>query len=663
MEITLLKELVIVFALAIAVLTTCHRLYVPPIVGFLLTGILAGPHGLALVGSVHEIELLAEIGIALLLFVIGTEFSLSRLLQLRRLVLIGGAVQLLLTSLASFAAAKFFGVSTNAAVLLGFLISFSSTALVLKVLQERAEIDSPFGRTAFAVLIFQDLAIIPVMILIPLLGGQIEADAWGLFLLFLKGTLIVGLGGICAMFLVPKIFMLVAKTRDQELFLLTVVVVCFAVAFGAQAAGLSLAIGALLAGLIISESDYSHQALSKVLPFQQVFTSLFFISVGMLLDVEYVLEHPWGIAVGAAVIIIGKSLLAVPSALALGFSLRSGLRAGLALGQIGEFSFVAASAGLAAKVITSEHYNMLLAVSVISMAFTPLMIAKSQSLASLICRWRFLVGLQKRFSDINEHEHLLELEQMQNHVLILGMGVNGQLAARAAQRAGIPFAAIDLNPERIKTYREKGLPVIYGDACQEAVMHEAGIERARIAIVGVSDFMAARKIVELYRRVNPNLYVIVRTHFNNEIDQLYKLGAHEVISEEYESAVEVASRLMTQLLQPRNEIEQFLKEVRGEGYQMIRTPNIQAASLLDLELHGPDIDLFSLRLGSQSTLIGKTLEQAELRQRFGVNLLLIKRGEEVTPSPASSTIFYAGDILVFLGPVKNRLHLEQVCGI
>ena len=293
MQIPLLSEIVIIFGLSIFVLFICYRLRVPTIVGFLLTGTIAGPYGLALIKQSHEVETLAEIGVVLLLFTIGIEFSLNSLLKVRRTVLMGGSLQVFITILATFVVAELLGRPFGESIFLGFLISLSSTAIVLKLLQERGEIDSPQGRTSLAILIFQDVIVVPMVLLAPLLSGGAENVGQSLLYLLVKGVVVIALVIASAHYLVPRLLYQIARTRSRELFLLSIVVMCFAVAWLTSSIGLSLALGAFLAGLIISESEYSHQALSNILPFRDVFLSFFFISIGMLLDLDFLLSHPF----------------------------------------------------------------------------------------------------------------------------------------------------------------------------------------------------------------------------------------------------------------------------------------------------------------------------------------------------------------------------------
>lgn len=660
MEFLFLQELIIIFGLSVAVLILCHRIQIPPIVGLLITGVLAGPHGFALVHAKHEIEMLAELGVVLLLFTIGTEFSLGGLLQIRKMVLLGGLVQVGLTFSAGFLLALVFGCPQNQAILIGMLLALSSTALVLKTLQERAELDSLYGRTTFAILIFQDLVIVPMMLLVPLLGTQDSASNTNVWFVVLKSVgILVGVL-FAATRIVPILLTAVARTKNRELFLLTIFVICFTVAFLTQAAGLSLALGALLAGLIISESEYSHQALSNILPFQQVFTTLFFVSVGMLLDISFVLQNPLLVFSGFLCAITLKALLAAPAALVLGFSLRTSVLSGVALAQIGEFSFVLAGVGVRYNVIGGDLYQLFLSVSVLSICVTPSMISLAPKLADSILGLplpRFLTIGRHR---LDEERHLLGHEELHQHLVIIGFGLTGQLLARAARAANLPYVAIDLNPDRVKIKKGMGRHIVYGDGTQEAVLKEEGIGQAKYLAIAISDPVATRRIVAICRELNPSLHIIVKTRLVGEIDELRRLGANEVLSEEYEVAVETFSRILAKELLPREEIHSLINEVRAEGYQMIRSPGKMESDLNDLSLHVPGLDIFTYRTKAGAGAIQKTLLELQLRNRFGVTLLAVKRGAEIFSNPSSETVLLEEDIVVLLGPARNAAELVSL---
>ncbi len=438
MEIPLLNDIVIIFGLSIAVLFICHRLRVPTVVGFLLTGIFVGPYGLGLIKAIYEVEIFAEVGVVLLLFTIGIEFSLERLLQIRKSVLMGGSLQVLLTLLAALFIAKQLGQAHGEAVFIGFLAALSSTVIVLKLIQERSEVNSPHGRTTLGILIFQDIIIVPMILVTPLLAGAAGNLGESFIVLLAEGIGIILLVIVSARWIVPRVLYQIARTRNHELFLLSVVVICFGVAWLTSKAGLSLALGAFLAGLIISESEYSHQALGNILPFRDIFTTFFFVSIGMMLDVGFLFQQPGFIVLIALSVLVLKAIIAGFVTILLGFPLRTGILVGLALGQIGEFSFILSRAGVEHGLLAGNIYQMFLAVSILSMAMTPFIITLAPRIADIILRLPLPKRLISGFYPVTETKAV----DRKDHLIIIGFGVNGRNIARAARVAGIPYLGI-----------------------------------------------------------------------------------------------------------------------------------------------------------------------------------------------------------------------------
>ena len=645
MEIPLLNDIVIIFGLSIAILFICHRLRVPTIVGFLLTGILAGPYGLGLVKAVHEVEILAEVGVVLLLFTIGIEFSLERLLQIKKSVLMGGSIQVLLTLLVTFVIARQLGQPIGESIFIGFLISLSSTAIVLKLIQERAEVDSPHGRTTLGILIFQDIIIVPMILFAPLLAGATGDLGESVLVLIAKGIGIIGLVFVSAKWIVPQVLYQIARTRSQELFLLSIVVICLAVAWITSSAGLSLALGAFLAGLIISESEYSHHALGNILPFRDVFTSFFFVSIGMLLDVGFLFRQPGTIVLIALGVLVLKSIIASFATVLLGFPLRTSILVGLALCQVGEFSFILSKTGVEHGLLAGNIYQMFLAVSVLSMAATPFIITLAPRIADIMLRLPLPKRLISGFYPVSE----IKVENKKHHLIIIGFGVNGRNVARAAKVSGIPYAIIEMNPETVRSEQAQGEPIYYGDSTQESVLQHANIKDARIVVAAINDPTATRRITEIIRRLNPEVHLIVRTRYLQEVKPLYELGADEVIPEEFETSVEIFTRVLAKYFIPRDEIERLVAEVRSDGYEMFRSLSKESSSFSDLKLHLPDVEISTLRVAERSPLVGKSLAEIELRKKYGVTVLAIRRDSQILSNPNVNMPFCANDMLFVLG--------------
>ena len=656
MEIPLLYDIVVIFGLAMAVLFICHRFRVPAVVGYLLTGILVGPYGFGLVKAVHEVEILAEIGIVLLLFTIGIEFSLEKLLQIRKSVLMGGSLQVLLTFLAAFFITRWFGQAFAEAVFIGFLVALSSTAIVLKLIQERAEVDSPHGRTTLGILIFQDIIIVPMILVTPLLAGATGNLGESVLVLLAKGIGIILLVMVSTKWIVPQVLYQITRTRNQEIFLLSVVVICFGVAWLTFKAGLSLALGAFLAGLIISESEYSHQALGNILPFRDVFTSFFFVSIGMLLDVGFLFQQPGTIVLTALGILVLKSIIACFATVLLGLPLRTSILVGLALSQVGEFSFILSRTGVEHGLLAGNIYQIFLAFSVLSMAATPFIITLAPRAADIILRLPLPKRLISGFSPVSE----INVEGKKDHLIIIGFGVNGKNVARAARLSGIPYAVIEMNPETVRNEQAQGEPIYYGDSTQEVVLQHANIKDARIVVTAINDAAATRRIIEIIRRLNQKVYLIVRTRYFQEMKPLYELGANEVIPEEFETSVEIFTRVLAKYLIPKDKIEGLIAEIRSDGYEMFRSLYRKSSSVSDLKFQLPNVEISTLRVVERSPLVGKSLAEIELRNKYGVTVLAIRRNSQILSNPNVNMPLCANDVLSVLGPPDR---IAEVAGL
>ena len=651
MPVPILTDLVIIFGLSIVVLFVCHQFRVPVTVGFILTGILAGPHLLGLVKAIHEVEMLAEIGVILLLFTIGVEFSFANLLQIRQSVLVAGPIQVAATCLAGVFLALQFGMSMSEAVFIGFLLSLSSTAIVLKLLQERAEVDTPHGRTSLGILIFQDIIIVPMMLFVPLLAGVSENLGVSFLLLLAKGLIIIALVIAGAKWVAPHVLYQIARTGNRELFLLAIVLLCTSVAWLTAQAGLSLALGAFLAGLIVSETEYSHQALGNILPFRDVFASFFFISIGMLLDVAFLLENPGIIALLTFGVIVLKTLLAGGAALCLKFPLRTAVLVGLALCQVGEFSFILSKVGVSQGLFSGNSYQLFLDVTILTMVITPLMMALAPQVATFILRW----PLPQKLKLGSHLAEVIDKSIPGDHLIIVGFGVNGRNLARAAKTGGIPYVIIEMNPETVRRERKSGETIFYGDATQEEILIHANIKEARILVVVINDPAAVRRITTLAHRLNPKVHIIVRTRYVNELQPLFELGADDVVPEEFETSVEIFTLVLKKYLVPKEEIERLTSEVRTNCYMVFRGMFKGFETLAPLPDHLHDVDISTFRLAPGAPLAGKSLAQTELRKKHGVTVLAVRRGSQVFHNPDPDMVLLADDLLITMGSPEDLI--------
>jgi CPA2 family monovalent cation:H+ antiporter-2 len=658
-EIPLLKDVVIIFVLAIGVVYLSHRLKLPVIVGLLVTGVLAGPHALGLISAIDEVEQLAKIGVILLLFTIGIEFSLRKLLKIKLLVLVGGSLQVGATVLVVYGVTyNGLGWSFGAAMFMGFLISLSSTAIVLKVLQDRAEMESPQGRIALGILIFQDVIVVLFIILTPYLAGQTGSEAGPSMLrLAVIGLVLLLFVFVGSRYLVPAILHQTVRTRSRELFLLTVGGICFAVAF--VAAELSLALGAFLAGLTISESEYSHEAFELIRPFRDIFTSFFFVSIGMLLDLGFVLEQPLLILLITVGVLVGKTIIVAATSLLLGFPLRTAIVSGLTLSQVGEFAFILASVGSGYALLSAGAEQMFLAVSVLTMAGTSFLIAGAPRAADWVMRVPMPARLQEGVYPVKGVAPL-PVDDLQDHLVIIGFGINGRNVAHAARHAGIPYAIIEMNADTVRTERQQGEPIFYGDATREAVLKLVNLGQARTVVIVIAEAAATRRIAGLARQLNPAAHIIARTRYVNEMNALHRLGVNEVIPEEFETSVEIFTRVLTKYLVPKDEIARLVAEVRDDGYQMFR--NISGAarmSVADLHLHLRDVEIAPIYVSSDSPLAGKSLAELDLRNKTGLTLLAIRRDSQVMTDLNAQTKICNNDELFVIG-TPDKVALASV---
>lgn len=519
-----LNEIVIMFGLAVGVLFVCYRLKIPSIVGFLLTGIIAGPYGFALIKSSEQVEVIAEIGVIFLLFSIGLEFSFQSLREIKKTVLLGGSLQVFFTVALTELIARLLGMPVNQAIFLGFLVSLSSTAIVLKQLGEKAEMDTPQGNIDLGILVFQDIIVVAMMLFTPLLGtgtGGTEIQSPLYILAKTSGVIILVI--VLAEYVIPPLLDQITRTQSRELFLLSIISICFAVAWLTSSAGLSLALGAFLAGLIIAESEYSHQAMANVMPFIDTFTSIFFISIGMLLNLHNMIENLPLVVGFTILLLLIKSLVALLTTIVLGYPLRTAIIVGFSLSQVGEFSFILAQTGIDNGLLGGSLYQVFLAASILTMMMTPFLMNFAPRLASVVYRWdlpeRLRSGILPWCSEIEEKV------PMNDHLIIVGFGVNGRNLSRAACFAGIPYVILDINADTVKKEKENGEPIYYGDATHEVVLHAVNIESARVVVIAVSDAAATRRITNTVRRLNPTVYIIVRTRFVSNVPDLYELGA------------------------------------------------------------------------------------------------------------------------------------------
>lgn len=649
MEIPLLSDIVIILGLAVLVILLFQRFRLPSILGFLATGVITGPHGFGIIPDTHKIEVLAEIGVILLLFIIGMEFSLRSLALIKRTVLLGGATQVFCTTIIVALLLYLVKMELAKAVFIGFLFSMSSTAIVLKLLQDRGELNSPHGKVVLAILIFQDIIVVPMMLVAPLLAGGTQNITEALLIMVLKGAFVIVFVLLSARYVVPRLLYQVAQTKSRELFILSVVVICFAVAWLTSSLGLSLALGAFMAGLIISESEYSHQATSNILPFREIFSSFFFISIGMLLDASFMVQHLPAILALTVIVVILKGTVATVAAGILQYPLRTSLMVGLAIFQVGEFAFILSRTGITYGLLTPEVYQYFLAVSLVTMALTPFFIQKYQPIASLISqKLGYPVPLVQASPNKNPgHDPLHRLE---DHVVIIGFGINGQNVAKAAKHARIPYVIVELDAIKVRRERQLGEPIVYGDAVHSMILHHIKIQQARVVVIAISDPEATKRIIASIRLISDKVYIIVRTRFVLEMGENYRLGADEVIPEEFETSIEIFTRVLAKYLLPRDQIEVFVNSIRADNYHMLRTMPSRKQTMGNLEVELPDFEVASLKIYSRDgDIVDKPLRDANIRGRYNITVVGINRDGEIMHNIDAETKLQRGDVVFVAG--------------
>ncbi|MDD5105792.1 MAG: cation:proton antiporter [Desulfuromonadaceae bacterium] len=644
MEFTLLKDLVLLFGLALMTVVLFRQFRLPSIIGFLCTGIVAGPYALGLITDTRQVEQMAEIGVVLLLFTIGIEFSLKELLRIKHLVLWGGGLQVGITIAVVAALGVLSGFSWQQSAFFGFLVSLSSTAILMKLLMDAGEMDSPHGKACLGILIFQDLCVVPLMLFTPFLGGAGNGLS-GVVIVVAKALVVVVIAHFSARFAVPWIFSQVVKTRSRELFILTIIFVGFGTAFLTAQVGLSLALGAFIAGLAISESEYSHQVMGDIIPFRDAFISLFFISVGMLLDPTVVLRHPLSVMLVISAIVLVKWGVATGAALILRFPPRPALISGLLLAQVGEFAFVLSHAGQKFGLLNGEQYQLFLAASVATMALTPFSMRFAEPLANRISA--LLPAALKRGTRVSGLSH--ERFPMEDHVVIVGFGVNGRNLAKVLTGNDISYIAIETNHHTVKMERKKGTRIIFGDASRPEILSHALIEKARVMVVAISDATATRRVVAQARIMKPTIHLIVRTRYVAEMEPLYQQGVNDVVPEEFETSVEIFSRVLRSYLVPIDKIEGCIGDIRRDSYQMFRRISRRHSHATGITGYLSGVELATFRVQAGSDIDGTQLRDGVLRERSGASVLVIRRRDEIISNPDPVWQFAAEDIVLVLG--------------
>ncbi|MBI1294676.1 portal protein [bacterium] len=629
-----------------------QRLHQPLILGYILAGILVGPASSGfLIQDAHEIELLAEIGVALLLFALGIEFSLKELQPVRRIAIFGTPIQMLLTIGLGLLIGQLLGWGWIPSIWLGSLLSLSSTMVLLKTLMSQGRLGTLSSRVMVGMLIIQDLAVVPLMIILPELNN-LESGLVNLGFAAVKAAIFLAGMIFFGTKVIPALMKIVASWNSRELFLLSITAIALGVGYITFLFGLSFAFGAFIAGLVLSESDYGHQALSDIIPLRDLFSLLFFASVGMLLDPAFLMANAATILLVALLVTVGKALIFGGISMLFGYGNIVPLAVGLGLFQVGEFSFVLARVGISSGSIDNDLYSLVLSVAIVTMVMTPFLTRAAEPLYKLRKRW---FG-HEPMETIN-----LPASGLHNHVVIVGVGRVGQHVARVLKDLGQPFVTIELDQRRLEACKAAGLPVIYGDAAQPIVLEAAKLEEARLLLITVPVMAVTTAVVEHARKIRPDLHIVTRAESIEEMQILNQLGVYEVVQPQLEAGLEIMRQALVHLQLPAAEIQHFSDEIRHELYAPIyQEEHAHQQTLARLQAANRFLTLNWVTLQSGSPLIGQSIEKLRIRSRTGASIVAVMSDTNMLTNPAASYQFKPGDWVGVVGGQPQLVEFQKL---
>jgi len=622
-------------------------LHQPLIVGYILAGVIVGPYtGGITIGSVDDIARLAEIGVALLLFTLGIEFSLKELAPVRRIALIGTPLQMALTVAVGYGIGQWLGLDWVASLWFGAVISSSNTMIVLKTLSARGLMGTLSSRVMLGVFVVQDLCVMALMLVLPYLGGN-GFDATALIFAIVRAALFLGAMLLIGTRVIPWLMRRIARWESRELFLVTVTALGLGVGYAAFLAGLSFAFGAFLAGLVISESDYSEQALGEVIPLRDIFAMLFFVSVGMLLDPAFLFANLGTVITVVLIVAVAKSLIFGGVTFAFGYRNVIPLASALALFQFGEFAFVLARTGLNDGVFNADTYSLILSAALVTILMTPPafnLVAPFYSLQRRIFR-----SAPRQTFDIPD-------EGLRQHVVIAGAGRVGLFVAGMLHRLHVPVIAIELNQQRVDECKRAGIPVIYGDASHAVVLKAAAMERAHLALVTTPTIKITQTVAQQMRTLNPDLHIVARADALEQLETLHAIGVYEVVQPEFEAGLEIARQALLHLDISAPDIQRYTDAVRQDLYAPLYQLHAGYDAVHALEHARRLLEFTWVTLAVTSPLAGRTLGAAGVRSRTGATVVAVMRADGLVINPNVTETLHAGDVLAVLG---NHTALAQ----
>ena len=640
-----LPSVLVLLATAVLVVVVFRRLKQPPLLGYLIVGVIIGPHAFAWVSDTQQVRDLGEIGVVFLMFSIGLEFSLPKLRTMRRTVLGLGSAQVVITMLVVMGVCLLLGLSWQGALVLGGALAMSSTAILAKLLAERYELNTEHGRQIIGILLFQDIAVVPLLIVIPALAAPAADMAASIGWALLKAAAVLSVLLFVGQRLMRSWFHVVARAKSSELFVLNVLLVTLGVAYLTERAGLSLALGAFIAGVLISETEYRHQVEEDIRPFRDVLLGLFFVTIGMLLDARVALQNIWVLVI-LVVLVMAKTLVIFGIARLFGTATGVALRTGLALGACGEFGFVLIANANNAQLISPAFLQPVLAAMVLSMLAAPFIIQRSEAIV------RRLNTNEWMMRAMQIHNIAVQSMAVVEHVVICGYGRSGQNLARFLEQEKIAVIALDIDPQRIREAAAAGEKVVFGDAARREVLTAAGLMRARALVVSYADTASALRILALAQELRPGLPVIVRTVDDSDIDKLKAAGAAEVVSEIMEGSLMLASTTLMLIGTPLNRVLRRIRETREQRYQLFRGFFRGITDERDDDENALQPRLHSVMITQGAAAIGKTFSALDLGA-LHVEVSAVRRRNVRTLEPGPDTVLEAGDVVVILGTVDH----------
>jgi CPA2 family monovalent cation:H+ antiporter-2 len=639
---TTLELVLVLLASAVGVVSVARKLHLPPMLGYLLVGIVTGPHALGWIPESEGTSHLAEFGVVFLMFSIGLEFSLQRLTSMRRIVFGLGAAQVVLTLLAAVLLCTLIGAGWKAGVVLGGALAMSSTAIVVKLVAERMEMESAHGRAVIGVLLFQDLAVVPLLIVLPALSGRPEELAQHLGWAMLKAAVVLGVLLFVGQRITRAWFHTIAQRRSRELFMLNVLLITLGLAWLTNLAGLSLALGAFLAGMLIAETEYRHQVEEDIKPFRDVLLGLFFITIGMLLDLRVVAGEFLLVVGFLAGLFLFKFLLVAGLSRLFGSSPGTSLRSGLWLAQAGEFGFVILANIGGMSLVPAHWMQPMLAAMLLSMLVAPLVIQYSDAVALRLARSEWMTR------SLELHRIAVQSIAIEKHVVICGYGRTGQNLARLLEQEGIGYVALDLDPERVAEAAAAGDSVVYGDSSRSETLVAAGLGRASALVISFHDTPASLKILHHAHQLNPGLPVIVRTLDDADMDQLQKGGAAEVVPDTFETSLMLGTHALVMMGVPLTRVVRRIRDIRNKRYELLRGFFHGEGDEIDAPDEAGQAHLHSVTLSPASRAAGRRLAELEL-EKLGVQVTAVRQGRVRVGMPPDTTLLAAGDVVVVLG--------------